>query len=211
VLQIGQAAGAAAVLSIESGVPAAQLDVRMLQDFLLESGFILMPYMDATQDHWAFNPIQRVGLSGIMRGEGIPVAWANETRFYPENVVYNDHLLEILSRSNKINTELLKQALSAKSMTGEWTVENGLDLFEKLSKTWEPTASSNTKESNTNAETHNSPTRSTRYDRAAEFFDQHDIGLNTPLTRSMLAVLIDTYLDPYNAMNVQIGYPNSQL
>jgi hypothetical protein len=206
VLQIGQAAGAAAVLSIERGVPAAQLDVRMLQGLLLESGCILMPYLDATQDHWAFHPIQRVGLSGLMRGDGIPVAWANETRFYPENIVHNDHLLEILSKSNKINTELLKQELSAKSKTGEWTVEKGLDFFEELSKTWEPTSSSITY-----AETHNSPSRSTPYERAAEFFDQHDVGLNTPLTRSKLAVLIDTYLDPYNAKNVQIGYPNSKL
>ena len=216
VLQIGQAAGAAAVLSIERGVPAAQLDIRMFQDFLLESGFILMPYMDATQDHWAFNPIQRVGLSGIMRGEGIPVAWANETRFYPESVVHNDHLLEILSRSYQMNTEQLNQVLSAKNMTGEWTVENGLDLFEELSKTSGATASSNTNASNTNtsntnAVTHDSQTRSTRYGRAVEYFDQHDVSLNTPLSRSKLAVLIDIYVDPYNAKDVQIGYPNSQL
>lgn len=205
VLQIGQAAGAAAVLSVESGISAALLDVRSLQDVLLESGLILMPYMDATQDYWAFLPIQKVGLSGLMRGEGIPVAWANETRFYPERVVGKMDLFEILSRSDQMSTEQINQALSTVGNSREWTVENGLEFFEELSQ--KPEAPT-TLELSTQSQTQS---RSTYYERVVRFFNEHEVEVNSPLTRASLAVLIHYYLDPFYSNSVQIGYSNSKL
>ena len=205
VLQIGQAAGAAAVLSVESGISASLLDVRSLQDVLLESGLILMPYMDATQDYWAFLPIQKVGLSGLMRGEGIPVAWANETRFYPERVVGKMDLFEILSRSDQMSTEQINQALSTVGNSREWTVENGLEFFEELSQ--KPEAPT-TLELSTQSQTQS---RSTYYERVVRFFNEHEVEVNSPLTRASLAVLIHYYLDPFYSNSVQIGYSNSKL
>lgn len=205
VLQIGQAAGAAAVLSVESGISASLLDVRSLQDVLLESGLILMPYMDATQDYWAFLPIQKVGLSGLMRGEGIPVAWANETRFYPERVVGKMDLFEMLSRSDQMSTEQINQALSTVGNSREWTVENGLEFFEELSQ--KPEAPT-TLELSTQSQTQS---RSTYYERVVRFFNEHEVEVNSPLTRASLAVLIHYYLDPFYSNSVQIGYSNSKL
>ena len=205
VLQIGQAAGAAAVLSVESGISASLLDVRSLQDVLLESGLILMPYMDATQDYWAFLPIQKVGLSGLMRGEGIPVAWANETRFYPERVVGKMDLFEIFSRSDQMSTEQINQALSMVGNSREWTVENGLEFFEELSQ--KPEAPT-TLELSTQSQTQS---RSTYYERVVRFFNEHEVEVNSPLTRASLAVLIHYYLDPFYSNSVQIGYSNSKL
>ena len=205
VLQIGQAAGAAAVLSVESGISAALLDVRSLQDVLLESGLILMPYMDATQDYWAFLSIQKVGLSGLMRGEGIPVAWANETRFYPESVVEEMDLFKILSRSDQVSTEQINQALSTVGNSREWTVENGLEFFEELSQ--KPDAPT-TLELSTQSQTQS---RSTYYERVVRFFNEHEVEVNSPLTRASLAVLIHYYLDPFYSNSVQIGYSNSKL
>ena len=205
VLQIGQAAGAAAVLSVESGIPAAMLDVRSLQEILLESGLILMPYMDAVQDYWAFLSIQKVGLSGLMRGEGIPVAWANETRFYPEKEVENDHLLEILSRSDQMSTEQINQALSTVGSSSEWTIENGLEFFEVLSEISKaPTSSVR------DSQTEEAP-RSFSYERIIQFFDAQNVELSSFLTRASLAVLIDYYLDPFYSTGVQIGFDNSEL
>ena len=205
VLQIGQAAGAAAVLSVESGISASLLDVRSLQDVLLESGLILMPYMDATQDYWAFLSIQKVGLSGLMRGEGIPVAWANETRFYPERVVGKMDLFEILSRSDQMSTEQINQALSTVGNSREWTVENGLEFFEELSQ--KPEAPT-TLELSTQSQTRS---RSTYYERVVRFFNEHEVEVNSPLTRASLAVLIHYYFDPFYSNSVQIGYSNSKL
>ena len=205
VLQIGQAAGAAAVLSIESGIPAALLDVRSLQAILLESELILMPYMDAIQDYWAFLSIQKIGLSGLMRGEGIPVAWANETRFYPEKIVQKDHLIEILSRSNQLSAEHVYQALSAVNSNKEWMVGNGLEFFERLSQKPETSTSSELSLQSQD------PNRSYTYEKVVRFFDQHKIGLNSPLTRASLAVLIDYYLDPFYSNSVRIGFDNSRL
>ena len=205
VLQIGQAAGAAAVLSVESGISASLLDVRSLQDVLLESGLILMPYMDATQDYWAFLSIQKVGLSGLMRGEGIPVAWANETRFYPERVVGKMDLFEILSRSDQMSTEQINQALSTVGNSREWTVENGLEFFEELSQKPEaPTTLEHSTQSQTRS-------RSTYYERVVRFFNEHEVEVNSPLTRASLAVLIHYYFDPFYSNSVQIGYSNSKL
>jgi len=205
VLQIGQAAGAAAVLSIESGIPAALIDVRSLQAVLLESGLILMPYMDAIQDYWAFLSIQKVGLSGLMRGEGIPVAWANETRFHPEKIVQKDQLVEILSRSNQLSEEYVYQALSAINSNEELMVGNGLKFFEGLSQ--KPKISTSSELSTKSKD----PNRSYTYEKVVRFFDQHEIELNAPLTRASLAVLIDYYLDPFYSNSVQIGFGNSRL
>ena len=205
VLQIGQAAGAAAVLSVESGIPAALLDVRTLQEVLLESRVILMPYMDATQEYWAYLSIQKVGLSGLMRGEGIPVAWANETRFYPEKVVETEDLVEIISRSEQYSSEQVRLALAMMSTVGEWTVKNGLEFFEALVKHNETLTSS---EGNTPI-TRTAPT--TTNEKVIALFTSHDLSLDAPLTRASLAVLIDNYLDPFYSNSIQIGYPNSKL
>ena len=161
--------------------------------------------MDATQDYWAFLSIQKVGLSGLMRGEGIPVAWANETRFYPERVVGKMDLFEILSRSDQMSTEQINQALSTVGNSREWTVENGLEFFEELSQKSEaPT----TLELSTQSQTRS---RSTYYERVVRFFNEHEVEVNSPLTRASLAVLIHYYFDPFYSNSVQIGYSNSKL
>lgn len=98
VMQLGQAAGAAAALSVEYSVQPRDLNVRQLQQTLLNADMWLMPYMDVTPEDPAFESVQRVGLAGIMRGEGIPVAWANETRFYPDSVIQFDNFVEIAGR-----------------------------------------------------------------------------------------------------------------
>ncbi len=98
VLQLGQAAGAAAAHSVKAGIEPRNVDVRELQQTLLDANMWLMPYMDVTPDDWAFQSVQKVGLSGIMKGEGIPVAWANETRFHPDRTVSKEEFKEILDR-----------------------------------------------------------------------------------------------------------------
>jgi hypothetical protein len=84
VMLLGQAAGAAAALAADGDVQPRDLDVRDIQSALLESGTWLVPYVDITPDDPAFLAVQRVGLSGVMKGEGVPEAWANRTYFYPD-------------------------------------------------------------------------------------------------------------------------------
>lgn len=84
VMQIGQAAGAGAALCIRQKIHPRSVNVRQLQQQLLEAGMWLMPFCDVTPTDPDFQQIQRIGLTGALRGELIPKDWANEMRFHPD-------------------------------------------------------------------------------------------------------------------------------
>jgi len=81
VMQLGQASGALAALAVIEGRTVRQIGVRQLQEELLESGCYIMPYLDLQPDDRHFKAIQRIGATGILRGEGRNVGWSNETWF----------------------------------------------------------------------------------------------------------------------------------
>lgn len=81
VMQLGQAAGSLAALSVIQNKPVKKVGVRSVQKVLLESGCYLMPYLDLPKDHPHFAALQKIGATGILRGEGRNVGWANETWF----------------------------------------------------------------------------------------------------------------------------------
>lgn len=87
VLQIGQAAGILAAISIEKKIKPSQIDIRLLQSSLLKNKVYLMPYLDVDKYDPAFESIQRIGATGILRGKGIPYKWANQTWFYPDSTI----------------------------------------------------------------------------------------------------------------------------
>ena len=79
---MGQAAGAMAALSAAAGREAT---VRELQDELLEASCYLMPYQELTPYDEGFASVQRVGLTGILRGRGESIGWQNRTLFRPDD------------------------------------------------------------------------------------------------------------------------------
>ena len=81
VMQLGQASGALAALAVTEGKPVHRIGVRQLQEELLESGCYIMPYLDLQPDDRHFKALQRIGATGILRGEGRNVGWSNETWF----------------------------------------------------------------------------------------------------------------------------------
>lgn len=87
VMLLGQAAGAAAALSVQKNVEPREIPVRELQQTLIDARAWLMPFVDVRNDQVGFEETQRLGLTGLMRGVGQPVAWANRTWFYPDSVV----------------------------------------------------------------------------------------------------------------------------
>ena len=82
VMGLGQAAGAMAALSAAAGREAT---VRELQDELLEASCYLMPYQELTPYDEGFASVQRVGLTGILRGRGESIGWQNRTLFRPDD------------------------------------------------------------------------------------------------------------------------------
>ena len=81
VMQLGQAAGAAAALAQLNAIPVKSVGVRQIQEVLLDAGAYLMPYLDLPKDHHHFKALQRIGATGILRGEGRNVGWENQTWF----------------------------------------------------------------------------------------------------------------------------------
>lgn len=76
VLQIGQAAGASAAIMVKSG---KEVSVRAVQEELLSCGGYILPYLDVAKSHPDFRVYQRVGATGLLRGEGRNVGWENQT------------------------------------------------------------------------------------------------------------------------------------
>lgn len=81
VMQIGQAAGAMAALAVRYDDRVKDVSLRYLQEELLSCGCYLMPYLDLEPGHRHFDALQRIGSTGIMRGEGRNVGWSNQTWF----------------------------------------------------------------------------------------------------------------------------------
>lgn len=84
VLGIGQAAGALAATAVLTNTDPSNINIRAVQNALLESGAYLMPFIDVKPNDPSFKVIQKIGATGILKGTGLSYKWANQTWFYPE-------------------------------------------------------------------------------------------------------------------------------
>jgi hypothetical protein len=87
VLLTGQAAGALAALSVKNNQEIRQIDIRKLQQTLLDAGAYLMPLVDVSPADKEFQAIQRITASGILKVKGESHDWANRSWFYPDTVI----------------------------------------------------------------------------------------------------------------------------
>ena len=85
--QIGQVAGVIAALAVKEGKNVKDVDVREVQNELLKRGGYIMPYLDVKKDDARFVPFQRIGATGILKGEGKSVHWSNETWLHADSVL----------------------------------------------------------------------------------------------------------------------------
>lgn len=92
VMQLGQAAGALAALSQIEDKPVKAVGVRQVQSALLDYGCYIMPYLDLPLSDRYFDAVQRVGATGLMRGEGRNVGWANQTWFRADEPLQGSEL-----------------------------------------------------------------------------------------------------------------------
>ena len=53
-----------------------------------------MPFIDTKLDDSGFAAMQRIGAAGILKGVGVPYKWANQTWFYPNQIVSEYELLQ---------------------------------------------------------------------------------------------------------------------
>ena len=81
VMQLGQAAGVIAALAADREVSVKEVSIRDVQSVLLDAGGYIMPYLALPKSHPHFKAVQRIGATGILRGEGRNVGWENQTWF----------------------------------------------------------------------------------------------------------------------------------
>ncbi|MCT4587580.1 MAG: FAD-dependent oxidoreductase [Carboxylicivirga sp.] len=86
-LLIGQASGALAALAVQEDKTPAEVEVRKVQQQLIDAGAYIMPYSDILPDHKAFIALQRIGATGILKGEGKNIGWENHTHIYPDSLI----------------------------------------------------------------------------------------------------------------------------
>ncbi|MEM6895317.1 MAG: FAD-dependent oxidoreductase [Bacteroidota bacterium] len=118
-LGIGQAAGTIAAIAIKDQTNTSLVSIRKVQQALLKSKAYLMPFMDVTPSDNAFEAIQRIGASGILKGFGVPYKWANETWFYPERMVSEFELKKGLLEGY---SDLENEPASGKAVTPNFLV-----------------------------------------------------------------------------------------
>ncbi|MDX9748041.1 MAG: FAD-dependent oxidoreductase [Paludibacter sp.] len=179
VLQIGQAAGALAATAIQQHKAIAEVSVRDIQNILLERGVYLLPYLDVPREHPHFKALQRIGSTGILKGEGRNVGWSNETWFNAEKPV---------------ETSALKKDLSDFESTFQWnfrgdqlTVEGSFQLIVKLSGHF-------------NKPTLSAPEYQSMWQIAGLGIYQSE----RLITRGELAVMLDTIIQPFELKKVDI-------
>lgn len=108
VLLIGQAAGTIAALCVQQKKQAQELNVRSVQEVLLQSKAYIMPYYDVKPMHPHFIAIQKIGATGILKGKGEPHAWANRTWFHGDSTVSKSALLVNAKEFSQLQISLIK-------------------------------------------------------------------------------------------------------
>lgn len=96
VMQIGQAAGALAALAVKDNKDVKEVSVRDVQKAILDAKGYLLPYLDVEMNDPMFKPLQRIGSTGILKGIGKSVDWANQMWFRADTVLLANELEGIL-------------------------------------------------------------------------------------------------------------------
>ncbi len=87
VLLTGQAAGVLAAKTVQLRKNVRDVPVRTVQEELLKAKAYLMPFTDVKPDDPHWEAIQKVGVTGILKGTGKAEGWANKMFFYPDSLV----------------------------------------------------------------------------------------------------------------------------
>ena len=178
-LLIGQAAGALAALAANNGVSPEEVPVRMVQQALLDSKGYLLPYLDVSPTSNSFRAVQKIGVTGILRGEGKNIGWENQTLFYPDSLV---------SRS-ALHTGLrdIAPEFSIAGKNETLTMNEALGVIHHLTKI-RPTGT-------------NYPSRKSMDEKANEVWKNHKkepLDLEANITREEFCVLLNELADPFS-------------
>lgn len=123
VLQIGAASGTIAALAVKQGLAIEDVDVRSVQKAILETKGYLLPYLDMPQHDSRFGAMQRIGATGIIKGESVNKDWANQTWFRADSLIANSilsrGLSECYAQIEPLEDSSMTTVASLESMVGK--------------------------------------------------------------------------------------------
>lgn len=179
VMQIGQAAGALAALSVGQEKKIADVKVRDVQDAILAAGGYLLPYLDVPVESPLFKPLQRVGATGIMKGVGRNVGWSNQTWFRTDTLLLMNELQgladvypQVSIATDDTSAVSMQEAIN---LIGQIAAHEGLktDIVAQTNDIWRE-------------------------------YKWGEVDLTRPVSRAEMAVLIDKILDPFHRKEIDI-------
>lgn len=179
VMQIGQAAGALAALSVGQEKKIADVKVRDVQDAILAAGGYLLPYLDVPVESPLFKPLQRVGATGIMKGVGRNVGWSNQTWFRADTLLLMNELQgladvypQVSIATDDTSAVSMQEAIN---LIGQIAAHEGLktDVAARTNDIWRE-------------------------------YKWGEVDLTKPVSRAEMAVLIDKILDTFHRKEIDI-------
>ena len=175
ITQIGQVAGLMGAFAAKTKMQPKDLDVRMIQEKLLEQHGYLLPFIDVKPDHPHFLAIQKVGATGLLKGHGVPFKWANQTWFYPDSTIQTAVFYENIKG---YDSRFVWETKEQEKLTIAMTIDL---LFEWIKTEYD--------------QMHGDKNEFTKKVKA--FFNKTNLDLNRPITRAELAVLLDQFINPF--------------
>lgn len=179
VMQIGQAAGTLAALSVTQHKKIADVSVRDVQNRILEAGGYLLPYLDVPVDSPLFKPLQRVGSTGIMRGVGRNVEWTNQTWFRTDTLL----LMSELQGLSEVYPNVSVQADDVSVIS----LQKAIDLVKKI-----------VANENLNVDV------DAMINNIWKEYQLGEVNTQKNISRAEMALIIDKILDPFNHKQVDI-------
>lgn len=182
VLEIGQAAGILAALSVSKNLEVRDVPVRDVQNTLLKANGYLLPYRDVATDHPVFKVYQRIGSTGILKGVGKNVDWSNETWLRADTILVTPELSGLAEFYPEADNIL-------KSFGTTLTLNEAVDLIDKLMAQ------------------EGLPGAGSTRDKIVQIWGQFHMDEFKPerkIKRGEMALLIDQTLDPFNRKQINI-------
>lgn len=179
VMQIGQAAGALAALSVGQKKKIANVKVRDVQDAILAAGGYLLPYLDVPVESPLFKPLQRVGATGIMKGVGRNVGWSNQTWFRADTLLLMNELQGL--------ADVYPQVSIATDDTSAVSMQEAINLIGQIAAH---------EELKTDV--------AARTNDIWREYKWGEVDLTKPVSRAEMAVLIDKILDTFHRKEIDI-------
>lgn len=194
VIQIGQVAGLMGALAARLDRTPAELDLREVQNSLLEADGYLLPLIDVTPEHPHFAAIHRVAATGILHARGVPYQWANQTWFDPDTTLTAGQLTQNLHDFD----EDLGRTIQSLSLNEQKTLTIGDAIQLTASMVRFFNLYSGTFSSADEVAAHVEKNWSALYQLP-------DFNLARPIKKAEMAVLLDRVIDPFHLKKVDFS------